>query len=104
MATRIAALFNRKPGVSVAPYEAWAKGTDIPAVNGLKSVDEFAVLKTVARRGSDARPPHQYVEVIDVGAMDVFGGEVSAPAMQKIASAFQAMTDDLVFLLTERLG
>ena len=47
MSTKIVALFNLKPGVSVEDYEAWAKSKDIPTVNGLKSVDELAVFKSV---------------------------------------------------------
>ena len=34
MTTRIIALFNLKPGISEADYEAWAKAKDIPTVNG----------------------------------------------------------------------
>lgn len=104
MTTRIIALFNLKDGVSVADYEAWAKGTDLPTVNGLKSVDEFAVFKSVALLGSDDKPPYQYVEIIDVNDMDVFGGEIGTETMQKVAGEFQAMADDLAFILTDKLG
>ena len=104
MATKIVALFNLKPGVSVADYEAWAKGTDIPTVNGLTSVDEFAVFKSVGLLGSEDAPPYAYVEIIDVNDMDTFGGEVSTETMQKVAAEFQAMAADLVFILTDKLG
>ena len=104
MTTKIVALFNLRPGVSQADYEAWAKGTDIPTVNGLKSVDEFAVFKSVGLLGSEDKPPYAYIEIIDVNNMDAFGGEVSTEAMQKIAGEFQAMVDDLVFILTDKLG
>ena len=30
-------LFNLKPGVDVAQYEAWARDSDLPVVNGLPS-------------------------------------------------------------------
>ena len=33
--TIIVVLFNLKPGVSAAEYEAWAKATDLPTVNSL---------------------------------------------------------------------
>ena len=104
MATKIVALFNLKPGVSVADYEAWAKGTDIPTVSGLTSVDEFAVFKSVGLLGNEDAPPYAYIEIIDVNDMDGFGGEVSTETMQRIAGEFQAMTADLVFILTEKLG
>lgn len=104
MTTRIVALFNLKPGVSDADYEAWAKATDIPTVNGLNSVDRFEVFKSVGVLGSDAKPPYAYVEIIDVNDMGGFGGEVGTETMQKIAGEFQAMADDLVFILTDKLG
>lgn len=104
MSTKIVALFNLKPGVSVSDYEAWAKETDIPTVNGLKSVSMFEVFKSVGVLGSEDKPPYAYIEIIDVNDMDGFGGEVGTEAMQKVAGEFQAMADDLVFILTDKLG
>ncbi len=104
MSTRIVALFNLKPGVSVSDYENWAKNTDLPTVNGLKSVDRFEVFRSTGLLGSDAKPPYQYIEIIDVNDMGVFGGEVSTETMQKVAGEFQAMADDLAFILTDKLG
>lgn len=103
MSTKIVALFNLKPGISVADYEDWARTTDIPTVNGLKSVDGFEVFRSAALLGSDAKPPYQYIEIIDVNDMDVFGGEVGSETMQKVAGAFQEMAADLVFILTDKL-
>jgi hypothetical protein len=104
MSTRIVALFNLKPGITVADYEKWAKAKDIPTVNGLKSVDKFEVFRSAGLLGSDAKPPYAYIEVIDVNDMGVFGGEVSTETMQKIAGEFQAMAADLCFILTDKLG
>jgi hypothetical protein len=104
MSTKIVALFNLKPGVSVADYEAWAKSKDIPTVNGLQSVDSFEVYKSTGLLGTDDEPPYAYIETIDVNDMDKFGGEVSTETMQAIAGEFQAMADDLVFILTDKLG
>lgn len=104
MATKIVALFNLKPGTSAEDYEAWARETDLPTVNGLKSVDSFEVFRATGLLGSDARPPYAYVEIIDVNDMGEFGDEVGSEAMQKVAAAFQGMVDDLVFITTDRLG
>lgn len=103
MSTRIVALFNLKPGVSVADYENWAKTKDIPTVNGLKSVDAFEVFRSTGVLGSDAKPPYAYVEIIDVNDMQGFGAEVGTEAMKKIAAEFRPMTEDLVFMLTDKL-
>lgn len=103
MATKIVVLFNLKTGVSVDVYEAWARATDLPTVNGLKSVEGFEVYRSVGLLGSDARPPYSYIEIIDVDDMDAFGAEVGTEVMQKVAGQFEAMADDLVFILTEKL-
>lgn len=104
MPTRIVALFNLKPGVSPAQYEAWAKSVDLPTVNGLQSIEKFEVFKSAGLLGSEAKPPYAYIEIIDVGDMAKFGEDVATAAMQKVAGEFQAMADDLVFILTDRLG
>jgi hypothetical protein len=101
MATRIVALFNLKPGVSAAAYEEWAKTTDMPTVKGLKSIDDFDVLRSTAVLGSEDKPPYQYIEIIDVNDMGAFGEDVASEKMQAIAAAFQGMAD-VTFIMTER--
>ena len=104
MGTRIVALFNLKPGVGVADYEAWAKSVDIPTVNGLGSIEKFEVFRSAGLLGSEEKPPYAYVEIIDVADMDGFGKDVATDAMQKIAAEFQGMVDNLSFILTEKLS
>jgi hypothetical protein len=101
--TRIIACFNLKSGTDAATYEAWARRTDLPTVNALPSIEAFEVFKTTGQLGSDAKPPYQYVEIIDVADMARFGADVATPQMQKVASEFQAMAD-VVFMTTEKLG
>ena len=104
MTQRVIALFNLKPDVAVSDYEAWAKAKDLPTVNGLKSVDDFSVFRCTGLLGSEETPPYKYIEIIEVNDMDGFGQDVSTEAMQAIASEFQAMASDLVFILTDKLG
>lgn len=103
MATRIIALFNLKPGIDRATYEEWARTTDLPTVNGLPSITEFAVFRTVVTIGSEVPPPYQYIEVIDVADMEQFGRDIAAETMQTIAAQFQDMAD-VTFILTDKLG
>lgn len=100
---KIIVLFNLKPGVDRADYEAWAKTTDIPGVNALSSVDGFAVFKSTGLLGTDAKPSHEYVEIIDVNDMDSFGAQTSTEAFQKVAAAFGDFAKDPEFILTEAL-
>ncbi|PZR36933.1 hypothetical protein [Caulobacter segnis] len=102
MAARIIALFNLKPGVSVADYEAWAKAKDLPTVNGLGSVANFEVFRSAGLLMGEGKPPYEYVEIIDVADMDKFGADVSTPGMQAIAAEFGAFAD-AVFIMTEKL-
>jgi len=104
MSTRIVALFNLKPGISIDDYEKWAKTVDLPTVNDLGSIDKFEVFKSTGLLGSEDKPPYSYIETIDVADMDQFGADVGTDAMQKIAGEFQAMADNLVFIMTDKLG
>jgi REDY-like protein HapK len=100
---RIVVLFNLKAGVNAADYEAWARGTDIPGVNALSSVRGFSVHRSTGMFGSDSIPPYQYVEIIDIHAMDPFVAEISTEAFQKVAAAFGDYADNPQFILTEDL-
>ncbi|TSB01653.1 REDY-like protein HapK [Sphingorhabdus contaminans] len=100
---RIICLFNLKEGASAEAYENWARGTDIPGVNALASVKNFTVHRATGLFGSDAKPPYDYIEVIDIHGMDGFVADVSDPEFQKVAAAFGEFTDNPAFILTEDL-
>ncbi len=100
---RIICLFNLKPGVAPAAYEAWAKTIDLPGVNALGSVERFTVHRATGVFGSDARPSYAYVEVIDIHAMDAFVGDISTEAFQKVSAAFGDYADAPEFILTDDL-
>ena len=100
---KIIALFNLKPDADVTAYTQWAKSVDIPGVNALSSVDDFAVFKSTGQLGNDAKPSYDYIEIIDVNDMDAFGAQTSTEAFQKVASAFGDFADNPEFILTEAL-
>lgn len=100
---KIIVLFNLKPGVSVAEYEQWARTRDLPGVNALASVDSFTVHKATGLFGSDAASPYQYIEIIDITAMDPFVADISTPEFQAMAAPFQDYADNPQFILTEDL-
>lgn len=101
---RIVVLFNLRPGVDSAAYEAWAAASDIPTVRGLQSISGFDVLAATGLLGSDATPPYQYVEVIDVADMDRFGKDIGTDTMKAIAAEFQTFADNPIFVLTRDVG
>ena len=100
---RIVVLFNLKDANSAAEYEAWATSTDLPTVRALESVDSFTVHRATGLLGTDAAPPYQYIEIIDVNDMAVFGDEVSTETMRKVAGEFQSFADSPVFILTDSI-
>jgi len=100
--TRIIVLFNLKPGRVVADYEAWARRSDLPTVNALGSMERFELFKTTGLLGSEAAPPYQYIEVLDIADMVLFGEDVGTDAMKKIAAEFQDWADP-IFITTERI-
>jgi REDY-like protein HapK len=100
---RIIVLFNLKPGVDIAAYEAWAKDIDFPGVNALGSVERFTVHRATGLFGSDAPSPYQYIEVIDINGMDGFVADISSEAFQAAAAPFRDFADNPLFILTENL-
>ena len=101
--TRIIVLFNLKPGVDRAAYEAWARSTDLPIVNALASVERFTVHAATGLLGSDAPPPYDYVEIIDVADMAQFGEDTTSVTMTRVAGEFQQWADP-VFMLTDAIA
>ena len=97
--TRIVVLLHLKPGKSATDYEVWARGTDLPTVNGLASVDRFSVHAATGLLGSEAQPPYDYIEILDVADMDAFGRDVASETMQRVAAEFQDWADP-VFIVT----
>jgi hypothetical protein len=53
---------------------------------------------------SDAAPPYQYVEIIDVADTDRFGSDVGTDAMQRIAAEFRQFADNPLFVTTRDVG
>lgn len=100
---RIICLFNLKEGVSRTEYEDWARTRDIPGVRALGSVRDFTVHRASGLFGSDAPPPYQYVEVIDISGLDGFVADVSTPDFQAAAAPFRDYADNPLFILTEDL-
>ena len=100
---RIICLFKLQPGVDIAAYEEWARTRDIPAVRALGSIRGFSIHKATGLFGSDAAPPYDYVEIIDVDTLDGFVADVSTPEFQAAAAPFRDYADDPVFILTEDL-
>lgn len=100
----IVVLFNLKPGVDAADYEAWAIATDLPAVNRLPSVQQFQVLRSVHLLGSDAAVPYTYVELLEVDGLAQLGADIASEKMQAIAAEFQQFADNPQFIVTENLA
>jgi len=102
MAT-VLVLFNLKAGVDVATYEQWAREKDLPTVRSLKSVSGFEVMRAQGMLGSDAKPPYQYAETIEVPDMAAFGADLATEAVQAGAKQFQAFADNPLFILCDKL-
>jgi hypothetical protein len=100
--TRIIVLFNLKPGVDAATYEAWAKRVDLPIVNQLGSIRSFEVFKSTSLLGKAEPPPYQYIEIIDVDDMAAFGVDVATATMKRVAAEFAELAD-ATFIMTQPL-
>ena len=100
--TTIVVLFNLKPGVDRAAYERWARETDLPIVNELRSVDSFEVLRTAGLLSGGAAP-YDYVEIIRVNDMPAFGQDVASATVQRVAAEYREFADAPLFIQTEAL-
>lgn len=100
--SKIIVLFNLKPGVSVADYEAFARDVDLPIVRKLPSVNSFDIFKTEGLLGG-GKAPYQYIEVLDIKGVDQLGQDISTETMQKVAATFQSMTDNPLFIVAQPL-
>ena len=93
-------LFNLRPGVTEADYEAFARDLDVPTVKGLRSVSEFRVFRLDGVMGTENAAPYRYVEVIDFESMDALGADMGAtPAMAEIQAKFGELADNPIFML-----
>lgn len=101
--TKLIVVFKLKSGADRATYENWAKTTDLPVVRKLPSVDGFEVHRVTGLFGTDDPAPYDYVEIIDINAMEQFGADVSTETMAKVAGEFQAFADSPRFMLTTNL-
>jgi len=100
--TTLIVLFNLKPGVSAAEYEAFARSTDLPIVRKLPSIASFEVYKSSGLMGGGAAP-YQYVEILEVKSLEQLGKDVSTPTMKDVAAAFRKLADNPQFMVTEAI-
>lgn len=96
---RTVVVFDLNVGVKPEDHEAWARSVDMPAVRSLTSASGFEAPHLL---GSDATPPCRHVEIIDIGAPEGFGDDVSSAKMQQISKAFQEFADSPRFLVTRK--
>ena len=98
-------LFNLKDGVSEKEYEKWAKEVDIPIAASLKSVRDFKLFRTEGVFGSETVPPYKYIEILDISDFDSLPDDIaSEPKMSDVASKFQSLADEPIFLVTEKFA
>jgi hypothetical protein len=95
-------MFNLKPGINPADYERWARDADAPAARSLRSVSDWRVHRVARLMGSDAAPPYQYVEVVQIGDLEQLSSDVATERMQQINHELAEFVETPVFLLTHR--
>lgn len=101
--TTLIVLFNLKTPADAAAYERWAAEVDMATVRRLDNCERFDVYRSSAVLGSDAAPPYQYVELIDVSDLAAFRAEAASDTMRQVAAQFREFADNPVFMVTERL-
>jgi len=100
--TRIIVFLNLKPGKSRIDYENWARAFDLPTVNRLQSVERFELFEATGLLNGDPSP-YDYIEIIDVADMALFGQETKTETMARIAAEFRDWATP-TFIVTRKVG
>ncbi len=100
---RILVLFNLKSGVDPKVYE---DGRQDRSAGRQRAGVDFGLFGS--RRdgllGSDATPPYQYFEIVDIADMEAFGRDVAGETMQRVAAEFRQFADNPLFLTSRVVG
>lgn len=99
----IIALFNLKEGARRSDYESWARGRDLPTVNGLPSVKTFQVLRSRNLLFAEGKPPFDYIEVFDVASQAEFLADCENDSVAALGTEMSAFTDGVIFIAAEEL-
>lgn len=98
-------LFNLNDKQDQEIYERWAKEQDTPAIKHLSSVQDKRVYRATGLIGSDAAPPYQYVEVIEVSDVDQLTKDLQQDEeTQQLVQHFRSIAKDVVFITTEQFS
>ena len=97
-------LFNLKPGVSPEEYERWARDTDVPAVNALAAVERFRVYKSLGLLGTDAKPPYDYMELVEIADLEQLAKDAASERMREITAQFQTMADNPIWIMLDQFA
>ncbi|MGL5290655.1 MAG: hypothetical protein ACRC9T_01845 [Vibrionaceae bacterium] len=102
-AKTIMVFFNLKPATDRSEYLKWAKESDLPTVNKLRSVSSFEVFKGLSVFGQNKPSPWEYFEVIHIDSEEAFLSDLQTTQMQKIIEQFQSFTEDAHFIVSENI-
>ncbi len=102
--TTMIVMLNLKEGVEPAAYERWAREVDGPTARSLASVSDWHVYRVSSLVGSDARPPCQYIEVVQVNDVDQLGRDIASEKMQHASAELAQFAEPPMFILTEQFA
>lgn len=92
-----------KPGADANAYERFAREVDKPTVEGFPSVDSWHVYRAAQVLGSDARPPFDYLEVVEINDPEQLGRDVQSPDAQRMSEQLSQFAEPPTFVLSEQV-
>lgn len=102
--TTLLVLFNLKADADSDAYEQWAVSTDLPTVRSLRHCQGFDLYKSQFLLGTDAAPPYQYAELIQIDDLPEFRKETSSETMQQVAAQFRSFANNPVFMVMDSIS
>jgi hypothetical protein len=97
-------MYNLKPGVTPADFEAWVKSTDQPAMRGLARVADFQTLRAEKLLMGDGKPSVTYIETFSITDLDGFVAEdMPGATVQGVMGQFMGFADAPQFIVVSEV-
>jgi hypothetical protein len=94
-------IFRLRPGVSPEEYEEWFRGTNVPAVRKMKSIESYRVWRVID--ATEGEPTFEVLEEMEIEDRTAFERELEElPEMTAMLEGwYSRVTDQVIFFAEE---
>jgi hypothetical protein len=96
-------IFRLRPGVTLEDYEKWFRGTNVPAVRKMRSIDSYRVWRVVD--SMEGEPTFEILEEMEIQDRAGFEHELNAvPEMAAMLDDWYSRVADQVVFFAEEIA